>query len=207
MKYKGSFKKTLCAMIIALVFAPAPLYGNATFDQAVGYSAAKWIMDKILGAQDNKPIENVTCMVLSDETNSIPLQALMTARHMTLVAVNHEPRSKEIVGRLNGAVKINNLFFMDYSRTLGRYWPLMKEQYDKLNDLYDNTAVSDMGLNRLQYLDLVTVMIERPSKKEIKITYTFPTELKIKDCCTRNTKSVSLSVSTKDYGAFAPNPK
>lgn len=190
-----------------MVLVPTPLYANANFDQAMGYTAAKWLIDKILGTKENKPIENVTCMVLADEMNSIPLQALMTARHMTLVAINKEPRSKEIIGRLNGAVKINNLFFMNYAKTLGRYWPIMKEQYDKLNDLYDNTSVSDMGINRLQYLDLVTILIEKPSSKEIKITYTFPVELKIRDCCVRNTKSVTLSVNTKDYGVLTLDPK
>ena len=207
MKYADSLKKVMCAMVIAVTLAPSPLYGNANIDQALGYGAAVWLMDKVFGGNGNKQQENGTCMVFADELNSIPLQALMTARHMTMYAANTEPRSREFVQRLSSAIGIKDMRFLDLAKGMGKYWVLMEHQSKELDKMFDDTALSDRGLGRKAYLDKVILIVEKPTQKEIRLTYTFPADMKKKDCCVRNTRSVYLSVSTEDYGVFDPVPK
>lgn len=208
MKCPRAIKKTVLAAAIAAVLSPAPLYANAYIDQAIGYGAAVWVLDKVFGKEDGKQSPgDGTCMVLADELNSIPMQALMTARHMVIYAANTEPRSREFVQRLMSAVNIKDMSFMDYARSMGKYWALMEKQQAELNKVFDDTAVSDRGLTRPEYLNKVILIVEKPNPNEVRLTFTFQAQLKKTDCCARNTRSVYLSVSTVDYGAFDPVPK
>lgn len=208
MKCTRAIKKTVLAAAIAAVLSPAPLYANAYIDQAIGYGAAVWVLDKVFGKEDGKQSPgDGTCMVLADELNSIPMQALMTARHMVIYAANTEPRSREFVQRLSSTIGIKEMYFIDLAKGMGKYWTLMEHQSRELDKMFDDTALSDHGLGRKAYLDKVILIVEKPTQKEIRLTYTFPADMKKKDCCVRNTRSVYLSVSTEDYGVFDPVPK